>query len=69
MDIKSAYRNVPVHPEDRVLLGMTWEGNLFVDAALPFGLRSAPTAVADAIEWVIKQDCAASVLHYLDDFL
>ena len=27
MDIMHAYRNVPVHPEDRLLLGMMWEGN------------------------------------------
>ena len=52
-DIKSAYRNVPVHPEDRWLTGMKWRDRLFVDAALPFGLRSAPkifTAMADAAE-------------------
>jgi len=23
-DVKSAYRNVPVHPSDRYLLGMKW---------------------------------------------
>ena len=33
---------VPVHPEDRLLLGMPWNRALYVDAALPFGLRSAP---------------------------
>ncbi len=26
VDIKQAYRMVPVHPEDRLLLGMAWEG-------------------------------------------
>ena len=41
-DVESAYRVVPIHPEDRHLLGMEWKGQLFVDAALPFGLRSAP---------------------------
>jgi hypothetical protein len=24
-DLKSAYRNIPVHPDDRWLLGMVWE--------------------------------------------
>ncbi len=42
MDIKSAYHIVPVHPGDRWLLGMRWRNQLFVDTALPFGLRSAP---------------------------
>ena len=42
VDIKSAYRIVPVHPDDRPLLGMMWKEALYVDSALPFGLRSAP---------------------------
>ena len=42
VDAKSAYRNVPVHPDDRWLMGMMWDGALYVDTALPFGLRSAP---------------------------
>ena len=41
-DIKSAYRIVPVHPEDALLLGMQWQGGVNIDRALPFGLRSAP---------------------------
>ena len=47
------------HAEDRLLLGMMWEDSLYVDSALPFGLRSAPkifTAVADALEWIAKQE-------------
>jgi len=42
VDIKHAYRIVPVYPEDRPLLGMKWEGQLSVDSTLLFGLRSAP---------------------------
>jgi hypothetical protein len=41
-DIRQAYRNVSVHPEDRHLLGMQFEGKTYVDTALLFGLRSAP---------------------------
>ena len=62
VDIKSAYRMVPVHLEDRLLLGMSWNGALYVDAALPFGLRSAPkifNAVADTVEWILKQEGVA----------
>ncbi len=74
LDIKSAYRNVPVHPHDRPLLAMEWEGAVYVDATLPFGLRSAPkifSALADALEWVMWSRGIRSVLHvhYLDDFL
>ena len=71
-DIKSAYRLVPVHPADRDLLGMQWKGKLYVDAALPFGLRSAPflfTAVADVLQWIFQQHGVLDVWHYLDDFI
>ena len=63
---------VPIHPEDCHLLGMKWEEMVYVDAALPFGLRSAPkifTAVADAIQWIVKREGVAHLHHYLDDFL
>ena len=42
LDIKQAYRNIPVYPQDRLLLGMSWGGRIYVDKTLPFGLRSAP---------------------------
>ena len=72
VDIRQAYRAVPVHPADRDLLGMVWHGKLFVDAVLPFGLRSAPkifTALADAVTWIIRQQGVKFIIHYLDDFL
>ena len=40
IDIDSAFRNVPVHPHDCHLVGMIWNQQLYVDTALPFGLRS-----------------------------
>ena len=71
-DVESAYRIIPIHPNDRYLLGMQWQGNYFVDMALPFGLRSAPyifSSVADLVEWVLKTRYDVSfLLHYLDDF-
>ena len=36
-DIKHAYRQVPVHPQDRILLGMQWKNQFYVDTRLPFG--------------------------------
>ena len=72
LDIKSAYRLLPVHPDDRPLLGLQWRGSSYMDGMLPFGLRSAPkifTAVADALEWCLRQEGVAEVDHYLDDFV
>ena len=72
-DVEAAYRNVPIHPKDRYLLGMRWEDLYFVDLTLPFGCRSAPsifTAVADVLTGICSNYLAHSVLsHYLDDFI
>ena len=72
IDVKSAYRIVPVHPEDSLLLGMKWQDQIYVDTTLPFGLRSAPkifNAVADGLAWVLQSEGVRLILHYLDDFL
>ena len=71
-DIKEAYRMIPVHPHDQSLLGVEWEGAVFIDLVLPFGLRSAPkifSAVADALQWILIQKGVKTILHYLDDFI
>ena len=71
-DIEAAYRLLPIHNDDKHLLGMLWEGRVYVDTALPFGLRSAPlifTALADGLEWVLKQRGVSYIAHYLDDFI
>ena len=71
-DVQNAYRIVPVHTEDRQLLGMKWRGAFYVDMVLPFGVWSAPyifTCVADLVEWVAKQNYDVTFLVlYLDDF-
>ena len=66
LDIKDAYRIIPIHPTDYHMLGISWRGNTYVDRALPFGLRSAPkifSAVADFISWVLYQHGITHHLH------
>lgn len=72
LDLKSAYRMVPVHHLDQRFLGIRWQNSTFCDRALPFGLRSAPlifTAVADGLAWAMGCNGIQHVIHYLDDFL
>ena len=72
VDVKEAYRMVPVHPEDQHLLGVQWDGFVYIDKVLPFGLRSAPkifSAVADAVQWTLFKNGIQKGLHYLDDFI
>ena len=71
LDIKDAYRIIPVHPDDWPMLDMQWKGQFFIDTRLPFGLRSAPklfTALADASQWLIQTRGVKCCLHYLDDY-
>ena len=72
VDIKSANRIIPVHPSDRHLLGMFWQGDYYPDLALPFGLRSAPAifnSLADLLHWCLLNSWnVLDLLHYLDDY-
>ena len=64
MDIKQAYRNIPIHPSDRIYLRMQWNDSIYVDTVLCFGLRSGPllfSAVADGLLWIM---CRKGSLSY-----
>ena len=72
IDVKEAYRIIPIHPDDRPFLGLHWKGQVCINCQLPFGLASAPaifSAVGEALEWVLWQQGERAVVHYLDDFL
>lgn len=72
-DIQSAFRLLPVHPEDFCLLGFKFEGNWYVDKAMPMGCAvacSAFEAFSTFLEFVAKTRSACPhITHYLDDFL
>ena len=72
IDLKAAFRMVPIAAEEWDLLGLHWKRKYYVDTCLPFGLRSAPylfNQFASALHWIMATNYAADVIHYLDDFL
>ena len=72
IDIKSAFRLLPVHPADRYLLGMKWRDQIYIDHCIPFGLRSAPklfNLLADLLAWIAQNAGVSYLIHYLDDYL
>ena len=73
IDVESAYRNVPIHPDNWHLLDMKWQDYYFLDMALPFGLRSTSiisSFIADLVDWILQNNNGISHLHqYLDDFI
>ena len=51
---------------------MQWQGQIYIDPRLPFGLRSPPkifNVVADALHWHLSHQGIAHLFHYLDDFI
>ena len=60
MDIEEAYRLVPIHPDDKHLLGIKWNNHTYIDITLPFGLRSALT---DALQWILERRGVSHVAH------
>ena len=67
-DIESAFRLIPVHPNDWELLGMFWNGQYYFDKVLPFGLRSAPyifNQLSDAIKWILLNRCSISFVCHI----
>ncbi|OWA55484.1 hypothetical protein BV898_19870 [Hypsibius exemplaris] len=72
LDVKYAFRLIPVQRKDWNLLGFAHDGKYYFDTVLPFGLRSSPAIfnqLADLLEWLVKVngDCP-DTLHYMDDF-
>ena len=71
IDIKSAFRLLPVHPADRHLLMMSWNISVYIDICIPFELCSAPklfNITVDLLRWISEHN-KVTPLHYLDDFL
>ncbi len=73
MDVKSAYRQIPIHPSDWHLFGVQVAGLLFLDTFLPFGGRSSGCIweqYGQAMQWILqhKYDIPPSV-RFVDDFL
>ena len=72
-DVKSAFRIIPIHPNDYSLLGMKWQNLFYFDRCLPMGCSSSCAifeAFSTALEWLAMHRFRASgVLHILDDFL
>ena len=67
-DLKRAYRQLPLDPEDLHLVGFQWNGKLFSDRVLPMGLRSQICQrVATAVSYLYYK-LGYMAVHYLDDF-
>lgn len=71
-DIESAFRLLPIHPDDFSLLGIKFQGQFYVDKALPMGASCSPAyfeMFSTFLEWATKRESKSnSIVHYVDDF-
>lgn len=71
-DIESAFRLIPVHPEDYHLLGFQWDGAFYYEKVMVMGCRSSCQIFekfSSALHWIMEHKYTArGVVHILDDF-
>ena len=72
-DIKSAFKIIPVHPDDYRLLGFRWEGQFYYAKTLPMGAGSSCAIFEEfstAVAYVAENKLGIQKCHHiLDDFL
>jgi len=74
-DVSSAFRIIPVSPNDYELLGLKWKGMFYYDCCLPFGCKTSFKIFEEfssALEWIAVNKLGVSDLVHipvLDDFL
>ena len=73
MDVKSAYRLLPIHHTDWHLFGCIVENLLFIDTYMPFGGRSSGyiwERYAQAMQWILQHKYnIPPTSRWVDDFL
>lgn len=72
-DVADAFRNIPIAPHTRWLMGFGWKGRWYQENCLSFGLRTAPfifNLFAEAFHWLLQSYLGwLTLFHYLDDFM
>ena len=72
LDIKDAFRLIPVRKADWPLLGYEWNNHFYFHTKLPFGLRSSPyhfNRFAVLLAWLAgSKSGSTDIVQYLDDF-
>lgn len=73
MDLKSAFRLLPIHPSDFCLLGIKFQDCYYFDKCLPFGCALSCALFekfSNFLHWALSHTTKSSnICHYLDDFL
>ena len=66
-DLKNAYHQIPLHPDDKKLTAFEANGTLLQFKRIPFGLTNAVGAFQRTVTQIVKEDGLVGVYPYLDD--
>ncbi|RXN13000.1 poly [Labeo rohita] len=73
VDITSAFKVMPIHPDFWHLFGIRWKNEFYFAVRLTFGCQSSPKifdTLSEAICWILSNNYNIPYLiHLLDDFL
>lgn len=72
LDVKGAFRLIPVRAQDWHLQVFKWKGRYLFDLVLVFGCRTSPPIwrrVGSALEYIFSLLPRLTVKHHVDDFL
>lgn len=73
IDIRHAFRNLPIHPSDYHLLGLSWRQKFFINCTLCMGLSTSCALYekfACALQWCVTSQYPPQCMsHLLDDAL
>ena len=74
-DIENAFRLIPIHPNDRHLLGFSWNHSgvtkFYMDACLAMGLSISCqlfSRFSNALQWIMESKFNGVMSHIIDDF-
>ena len=71
-DVQSAFRIIPIHPDDQHLFCMNWKGHFYMDRAMQMGCASSCRifqAFASSIKWIAQVKLKIPNVNYLDDYM
>ena len=71
LDLKDAFRHIPIHPADWHHMGSHWGEKFYYSIVLAFGLQATPyifNLFSEALHWIIQHYIPAHICHYLDNF-
>lgn len=69
IDIQRAYRNIPNCPMDFPLLGIKYDGSVYIDSAMPFGARISSLNMQKVAQFIVRALAKMSIqaFMFLDD--